>query len=398
MNRIFCRTYQKVMKFSAMFMPWREPVLIEGEDSVLELPEILVDKKLQRVLIVTDANLVRIGLLEPLLRGLEREGVKYTLFDKTVPNPTVDNVEEALKMYKDNLCEALVAFGGGSPIDCAKVVAARLARPKKPIAKMKGLLKIRKKTVSFFAVPTTAGTGSEATIIAVISDPADKAKYPIIDHVLMPDYAILDPELTINLPKNHTATTGMDALTHAVEAYIGKANTKKTADLALEAVELVFEYLPKAYADGSDIFARQQMLKASYCAGLAFTRAYVGYVHALAHCLGGFYDTPHGLANAVLLPHVLKAYGHHAEKPLARLYDAAGLQGETEPAKKAKTFIAAIERLSKRLEIPETIKDIKDEDIPLMAERAAAEANPLYPVPCIFTAKELERFYHQVKG
>lgn len=397
MKRIACRIYQKIMKFTAYFLPWREPVLIEGEDSVLELPDILVEKGLKRILVVTDANLVRLGLLEPLLRILERDGITHTLYDKTVPNPTIANVEEALTLYKDNLAEAIVAFGGGSSIDCAKVVAARLARPKKPIAKMKGLLKIRKKTVPFFAVPTTAGTGSEATIIAVISDPEDNAKYPIIDHALMPDYAFLDPELTINLPKNHTATTGMDALTHAVEAYIGKSNTKKTAELAKEAVGLIFENLPQAFADGSESEARHQMLKASYYAGLSFTRAYVGYVHALAHSLGGFYDTPHGLANAVLLPHVLKAYGEHAKRPLAELYDAAGLKGETDSALKAKAFIAAMEKLSRSLDIPLTIKGIKEEDIPLMAERAAKEANPLYPVPRIFSAKELERFYHSVR-
>lgn len=264
---------------------------------------------------------------------------------------------------------------------------------------MKGNLKVFKKIPPLYAIPTTSGTGSEVTLAAVITDPKNQEKYPINDPNLIPKYVIFDPELTVNLPKETTATTGMDALTHAIEAYIGKSNTKQTKKDAIEAVKLIFDYLLRAYNDGTDIEARAKMQHGAYLAGRAFTRAYVGYVHAIAHALGGFYGVPHGLANSVLLPKVLKKYGKSAYKKLSELADAVGLDGNTRE-EKANNFIKAIEELNAKMNIPTKLCGkwtIKDEDIDGMAKHAYKEANPLYPVPKIFGHKELIELIKEVQ-
>ena len=334
------------------------------------------------------------GLMDSLLAGLKEESIDFFLYDRTVANPAITNIEEALVIYKTNHCDCLIAFGGGSPIDCAKGVACRVARPDKQIARMRGVLKVRRKLPPLIAVPTTSGSGSETTVAAVISNPVTHEKYAINDPALVPCYAVLDPVLTAGLPPHITAATGMDALTHAVEAYIGRSNTRETEKMALDATKLVFENIYLAYTKGSDLTARENMQKASFYAGAAFTRAYVGYVHAIAHSLGGFYGTPHGLANAVIMPYVLDAYGRPAHRRLAELADAAGvtLPSDT-PAQKARKFIDAIKQLNTRMAIPDKIEGILEKDIPLMAERAFKESNPLYPVPRIMSKKELASIY-----
>jgi len=334
------------------------------------------------------------GLMDSLLAGLKEESIDFFLYDRTVANPAITNIEEALVIYKTNHCDCLIAFGGGSPIDCAKGVACRAARPDKQIARMRGVLKVRRKLPPLIAVPTTSGSGSETTVAAVISNPVTHEKYAINDPALVPCYAVLDPVLTAGLPPHITAATGMDALTHAVEAYIGRSNTRETEKMALDATKLVFENIYLAYTKGSDLTARENMQKASFYAGAAFTRAYVGYVHAIAHSLGGFYGTPHGLANAVIMPYVLDAYGRPAHRRLAELADAAGvtLPSDT-PAQKARKFIDAIKQLNTRMAIPDKIEGILEKDIPLMAERAFKESNPLYPVPRIMSKKELASIY-----
>ncbi|MDD3998299.1 MAG: iron-containing alcohol dehydrogenase, partial [Sphaerochaetaceae bacterium] len=276
----------------------------------------------------------------------------------------------------------------------AKGVGARVARPRKSLASMKGVLKVLHRLPLLTAIPTTAGTGSEATLAAVISNPETHEKYPINDHSLIPHLAVLDPELTRKLPKQMTATTGMDALTHAVEAYIGRSNTKETERDAIEATRIIMQDLVAVYADGDDVARRGNMLKAAYLAGKAFTRAYVGYVHAIAHTLGGFYGIPHGLANSVILPHVLDYFGASAEKRLADLARKSKAVDETlDDASAAKTFIARIRAMNKSMAIPETLAGIKSEDVPLMVERALSEANPLYPVPRILNKQELTEVF-----
>ncbi|MBE6795149.1 MAG: iron-containing alcohol dehydrogenase [Ruminococcaceae bacterium] len=389
MKHTYYRAYQKTMKFAVNFLDWTPPKLIKGAGAVLQLPELVKKEGLNNVLVVTDKGLMGLGLLNPLFEALEKAGIKYSVFDSVQPNPTIYNVEDALKMYKENGCQGFIAFGGGSPMDCAKVTAARVVKPKQTPSDMRGVLKVLKKLPPFFAVPTTAGTGSECTIAAVISNPDTHEKNSIMDPVLRPKYAILDPELTVGLPPHITSTTGMDALTHAVEAYIGKSNTKQTEEDAIIATKLIFNNIKTAYEDGKNIEARENMLVGSFHAGLAFTRAYVGYVHAIAHNLGGMYNIPHGLANAVILPYVLEFFGESAYKRLAELADIAGVSGAAQgDREKAKNFIAAIKKLNEEMNIPDKFDQIKDEDIELIAERALMEGNPLYPVPRIMNLEE----------
>ena len=247
------------------------------------------------------------------------------------------------------------------------------------------------------AVPTTAGTGSETTLAAVITDAQTRYKYAINDFPLIPKYAVLDPKVTVSLPPFITATTGMDALTHAVEAYIGRSTTYGTRKDALLAVKLIFENIDTAYTDGTNVDARRNMLHASYYAGCAFTKSYVGYVHAVAHSLGGQYNIPHGLANAILLPHVLEEYGETIHKKLAKLAVAAGIAEKGTPcAQAAYAFIDEIKAMKKRFGIGNTVPDIQEEDIPKLAHYADKEANPLYPVPVLMNAKELEKFYYML--
>lgn len=398
MFEVFCRIYQFIMKISANFMPFRVPELLEGENSLKKLPGTIKEKGISNVLIVTGSHISSMGLINNLLEGLNEKNIKYAIYNKTTPNPTIDNIEEALLVYKQNKCEGIVAFGGCSPMDCAKGIAARVARPNKTIPQMKGLLKVHKRIPFLFAVPTTAGTGSETTVAAVVRDSTTNEKYSITDMSLIPHVAVLDPALTLNLPPHITASTGMDALCHAVEAYIGRSNTKDTYAYARKAIKLIFDNLYEAYSNGSNIEARAKMQKASFYAGLAFTRAYVGYVHAIAHTLGGFYSMPHGLANAVIMPYVFEFYGNNAGKALAELADLIEI-GEINDSQEEKTgkFIDAIKNLNKSMDIPDKISGIKEEDIPTMAQRAFKEANPLYPVPRIMTKEDIISIYYKIK-
>lgn len=389
--RFYCRMYQAILRIASRALGWRKPILVSGAGSVKKVAELIREKGISRVLLVTDKGLTSIHLPDGLIESLKSEGISCFVYDGTQPNPTFENIEQAEKLYSENNCQAFVAFGGGSPMDCAKAAAARIVRPNKPIKSMRGLFKVGKKLPPFFAVPTTAGTGSETTIAAVVTDSTTHEKYAINDLHLIPHYAVLDPELTLGLPPHITSTTGMDALTHAVEAYIGKSNTNETQQKALAAVKIVFENLEKVYNDGSDLNGREQMLLASHYAGIAFTRAYVGYVHAIAHNLGGMYGIAHGLANAIILPYVLEYYGKSAHKRLAELADYVGIseQGQT-PEQKATAFINEIKAKNTRMGIPSGFTEIKQEDIPTIARRAMKEGNPLYPVPKIMTVSECQ--------
>jgi alcohol dehydrogenase len=399
MYNLYCRMYQLAYKTAAPFFNWKKPELLEGENSLIKLPPLLKLKGIGSVLIVTDKGIVSVGLLERLLDGLEGKGIDYVVFDETVQNPTIDNIEEAFLLYKETQCHGIIGFGGGSPIDCAKGVAARVARPGKTIPKMKGQLKVRKPTPPLIAIPTTSGTGSEATVAAVISNSETHEKYAINDHVLIPDLAVLDPLLTMKLPPHITSTTGMDALTHAIEAYIGRSNTEETSQCSKEAVQLIFHNLYEAYSNGSNIEARKNMQKASYLAGVAFTRAYVGYVHAIAHTLGGFYSVPHGLANAIILPYVLEYYGESVHQPLAELADIVGITTVDDATSlKAKKFIEAIKKLNRDMNIPNTFDCLMEQDLPIMVDRAFREANPLYPVPKILDKHDLFNLYKMIKA
>lgn len=389
---VWYRINQKVLKFFMRFMNWKEPELLEGENSVLKLPSLIKSKGINKVLVVTDKGLMSIHLLNKMFEELKKQQIECFVFDEVQPNPTIPNIESCREMYLKNNCEGIIAFGGGSPIDCAKAAAARIVKPRQSVRKMRGYLKVHKRIPPFFAVPTTAGTGSETTLAAVVSDPTTHEKNAIADPCLRPKYAVLDPLLTVGLPPHITSTTGMDALTHAVESYIGRSNVKSTRKYAEDATMLIHKYLEVAYKDGKNIEARENMLKASFYAGSAFTRAFVGYVHAIAHNLGGLYGTPHGLANAVILPHILGWYGKAAYSKLAKLADLINLTNENmNVEEKALAFINEIKRMNKAMNIPEKFDFIKEEDIKTLVKRALKEGNPGYPVPKIMNATECEK-------
>ena len=395
----YYRTYQKAFMLAECLFDWSEPYLLKGAGAIKELPALVKSKGINNVLIVTDKGLMGLHLLDSFFEALDEQSIKYSVYDGVQPNPTIDNIEEARRIYLKNSCQAIIAFGGGSPMDCAKACGARVTNPNKQVVDMRGQLKIRHKLPPFFAVPTTAGTGSEVTLAAVVSNPKTHEKNAINDPKLRPKYAVLDPELTLGLPPHITSTTGMDALTHAVEAYIGLSNVAATEKYAEDATKLIFENLEKVYQNGKDVEGRLNMLVASYYAGMAFTRAYVGYVHAIAHNLGGLYGTPHGLANAVILPYVLEYFGESAYARLAKLADVAGITEEGQSTEeKAKLFIERIKEMNRNMNIPEHFDFIKDEDIPTLVERALKEGNPLYPVPKVMDEDDCREVILKIRG
>ena len=388
---ILCRIFQFFFNLVNRLLPWRTPEVIDGAGSAGRIPEILQKQNVKKVLVVTDPGLVKAGLAEKITGILGKAGIPLVLYGDVEANPSVNTVNTIQQRYLKEGCGGIIALGGGSSMDAAKAASARVVRPKRTVNKMGGLFKVMKRLPPFIAIPTTAGTGSETTLAALITDTETHHKYAIMDLCLIPHYAILDPELTTGLPPSISAATGMDALTHAVEAYLcWTCNTSQTLRYEFEAVKAIFENLEKVYADGKNIQARQAMLLASYKGGFSFTRTGVGNVHAIAHTLGGLYNTPHGLANAVILPLVLDDYGKKVHKKLARLAETAGLipSGAIKTdAEKARIFIDAIYAMNKRMGIPAGFDFIKDADIPKMIQWAFKESNPIYPVPVVYNKK-----------
>lgn len=382
----YYRTFQAVFNIGARCLPWRKAEVVDGAGSIARIPELLGKEGKKKPMVVTDPGLMACGVAPSILKVLEDAQVPYSLYDKVEPNPTVRTVDAIQAQYLKDGCDSFVAIGGGSSMDAAKGAAARVVKPNKGVNQLGGLLKVRRHIPTFIAVPTTAGTGSETTIAALITDQDTHHKYAIMDLMLIPRYAVLDAELTVGLPPKITAATGMDALTHAVEAYLcWTYNTKESIRFAEEASVLIFQNLEKAYQNGQDIAAREAMMVASFKAGFAFTRAGVGNVHAIAHTLGGLYNTAHGLANAVILPIVLEDYGSAVYPKLARLAELTGVAREGSQEEKAKAFIAEIRAMNRRMGIPEGFDFIKEEDIPQMVAWAGKEANPIYPVPVVYS-------------
>ena len=397
MNTFFCRAFQCCFAVGARLLPWRRPRVYAGPGSLLRAADILRENGLRRPFVVASRRQCADKHFRALQEALDEQDILLFVFSSVEPNPSVETVEKIAAQYKFDRCDCFLVIGGGSPMDAAKAAAARLARPERSLSRLAGLLKVRRRVPPLIAVPTTAGTGSETTIAAVITG-SDHHKYAVSDLCLIPRYAILDPTLSAGLPPHITAETGMDALTHAVEAYLSRFyNTGMTRALAESAVVTIFAHLERAYRDGASLEDRAAMLQAPFDAGAAFTRASVGNVHAIAHTLGGLYGTPHGLANAVLLPLVLEDYGAAAYSRLACLAGLVGLPGETKETR-AKAFIAEIRAMNARMGITDHFDTIREEDIPLMSKWASQEANPVYPVPVIYDearfARVIERARH----
>jgi alcohol dehydrogenase class IV len=391
------RSIHYTTKFIYPLLKTPEPELYTGPGSIRQMPEIVKNHGVEKVLVVTDKGLTSLGLLDGMTAALEEEDIPYFIFDGVQPNPSIQNIEEGLQAYLSNKCDGIIAFGGGSPMDCAKMIGARAANPKKPVVKMRGKFRVWHKPPPIFAVPTTAGTGSETTVAAVVSNPETHEKFAVIDLKLVPPIAILDPELMVGLPPHITSTTGMDALTHAVEAYIGLHARKGTNADAEKAVKIIINDLEDVYKDGSNLEKRNQLAIASYHAGLAFTRAYVGYVHAIAHNMGGQYGVPHGLANAIILPYILEFSKSKINSQLAKLAVISGLGSEGEALEVlSQKFIDKVKNMNRNMDIPTHIKELQEKDFPIIIKRALSEASLDYPVPRLMTPGDCENLLRKL--
>jgi alcohol dehydrogenase len=381
--KVLClRIYMMIFKGILVILPFKWPTLFEGPGSSLELCRHIAAQGHTKVLLVTDAMLAKLGLLDAMKTELANLGVTVVIYDGVMPDPTIEQIEAGVSVLKENDCKAILAVGGGSSIDAAKVIAAR-GKSDKSIAKMTGLFKVfLRGTLPLYAVPTTAGTGSESTGAAVVTDPVQQIKLPIVDLTLIPIAAALDGELMTGLPAHITAATGMDALTHAVEAYISRNALKRTDALAIEATQLIIANLTIAVTDGTNVTARQAMIKASNLAGMAFTQVAVGYVHAIAHNFGALYHTPHGLANAIVMPYVLDYSKPKCASRLADLAKACNIGpngGNNDEL--AEAFINHIREMKHTLDIPEKLENLRRDDIPKIAAAALKEARFMYAVP-----------------
>ena len=377
-------------------LPIPQPMLLVGPGASRRLGQALCGFGHKKILIVTDRVVAEMGLPDALTKALAEGGTAHVIFDAITPDAPIPLIEQGIAFYRKEGCDAIVAFGGGSPMDAAKTLALAVAN-KKPPRQLVGYFKGLRHPVPLYAVPTTAGTGSEVTVAAVVSDPKTNRKLVIADTRLVPAMAALDPSLMTGLPRHVTAATGMDALTHAIEAFIGNWSTGYTDRMALAAVGMIYDNLRIAYRNGKNLAAREQMALASTYAGLAFTRANVGYVHAIAHQLGGKYHTPHGLANAIMLPHVLKFLSPAIIKKLAVLAvrAKAGNEGER-AAVRAKKFLVSIDALSRDLGIPRHLDALREADIPELAKAACWEADTNYPVPRYMSPGTCEELLRQV--
>lgn len=383
-----------LMKGAGMLTRWLpipQPTLLVGPGASLRLAQAVSGMGYRRVMVVTDKIIAQLGLIDPLLACLRDAGVQVTVFDEITPDAPIPLIERGLEVFQSCEAEALIAVGGGSSIDASKSIAVASANPQKSLRQLAGYFRGLNAPAPLYAVPTTAGTGSEVTVAAVISDPERQTKLVLVDTRMVPKMAALDPSLMTGLPPAVTAATGMDALTHAVEAFIGQWATPTTDAMALTAVGLIFENLRTCYREGANLQAREKMALASTYAGIAFTRANVGYVHAIAHQFGGKYHTPHGLANAIVLPHVLRFSAVAIEDRLAELAVRAGLAKPSEkPAKQAAKFLDGVEALNAELGIPATLSTLKRRDIPSLARAALKEAHLGYPVPRYMTQSDCE--------
>ena len=399
MKTLFCRIYQKCLFLAQSLLRFRVPETLEGSGALSSIPGKLKEEGKKHPLIVATPSMIRTGSISLLTSPLEEEGIPYELFSDVKPDSPFPVIEEAYELFRASSCDCLIAIGGGSAMDTAKAVGAKAANPKRPLSSFKGVLKVRRKIPFLIAIPTTAGSGSEATLASVVYDPENRDKFAINDPHLIPSLAVLDAELLLSLPPSVIASTGMDALTHALESFLGNARTKLTKKCSLQAMELIRDHLVPFCLDPKEKSHREAMLKASFLAGVSFTRGYVGYVHALAHALGGRYGVSHGYANAILLPFVLEGYGGKASKKLAEASSYLGLAPEKATREeKAKALIEWVKDLNRKMGLTNSLQEtIREEDIASLAEHAAKEGNPLYPVPKEMDAAELGTILMKVK-
>lgn len=394
------RIFQNVIHAGGFLFDWENGLILTGDQSYAQMARHISANQYKRPLVVTDKGVVENGLTKKLERALKDNQLNYVVYSETKVNPPIEVIHQASQFYKENDCDCLIGIGGGSVIDTLKAVGVEVSHQGDSISKFRGGLKLKHQPPFMVAIPTTSGTGSEATLATVVSEDDTKLKYAVMDHRLFPDIALLDTELTKKLPQSLTAQTGMDALTHAIEAYTNLKTTDRTNYWAEQTVQRVDRYLKRAFDNPDDLVAREGMLVAAFDGGRAFTRAYVGNVHAISHALTAYYGTPHGYANALVLPHVLKYYGTSVYQPLAKLSDLIGLNSLETVSNQVKTerFIRYIEDLNDYFGIEYHLDKIEESDIKDLARQAYQEANPLYPVPKIFEIEDFVEVIRQVKG
>ena len=389
-------TVMRVAGVVTRLLPIPQPTLMVGPGASGRLGQAINDFGHRKILIVTDATISRLGLMRPMCKALTAGGTEFVVFNEVSPDAPMDEIEKGVEIFKAEGCDAIVAFGGGSAMDAAKVIGLSASNNKRP-QQLVGYFKGLHAPPAIYAVPTTAGTGSEVTVAAVVSDPVSQRKLVIADTRIVPTMAALDPSLMTGLPMDITAATGTDALTHAIEAFIGHWGTDFTDRMALTSVGMIYQNLPVAHATGKDLVAREKMALAATYAGQAFTRANVGYVHAIAHQLGGLYHTPHGLANAIMLPHVLRFLSPAITAKLAVLAIRVGLGTDSEPeAELARKFLDSIDAMNARLGIPRHLEALRAKDIPALASAACREADLNYPVPSYMSQQDCEGVIRRV--
>lgn len=375
---------------------YMQPRVIKGEHALLDLVDVLKEKHLTHYMIVTTPGFIKRGTLQSFFEALTQNDIQYSIFHDVKPDPEISDVEKLKEMFIKDGCQALIAIGGGSAIDCSKAALACVPMKNLDVKTVLHTGRVSKQLPLLIAVPTTAGTGSEVTAGAVITDPIKKRKYALSHLFLIPKYAVLDASLLTSLPAKMTAYSGMDALTHAIEAYINCFNNRKTNEYVLCAIKSIFQYLVPSFEDGLNMQYRLELLEASYNAGVAISNNYVGYVHAIAHGIGGMYHLQHGMINAIILPIVLEEYGGAVVGKLAKIADVVGITGATDQDK-SKQFIQKLKELNHIFSIPTSIPEIQEEDIHYLATGAEKEGNPTYPTPVTWNVAQFEKVIRKIK-
>ena len=381
----YARTFQFFLRIASKIVRFPIPMTKERLE---DIPTLLNSNGLKCPILIVSNTVSKGKRYESVIKMLEANQIKFFPYIGIASDPTFKTIEVLAGFYKAHECDSIIAIGGGSVIDAAKAMGVLVSNKYKNLSRFKGVLKVKKKLPYFIAVPTTAGTGSEASIASVVTNEETKDKFAISDGKLVPNVAILDDSLLKGLPSELVATTGMDAFTHAIESYMNHAGNKKSKEYAKKSLYLIKNHLYEFYSDRENDIARHNMLYASFYAAISFTRSYVGYVHALAHAIGGVYHKPHGYLIAILLPYVLEAYGKNAYKALAKASIEMGIGSNTASREEnALSLISWIRDLNQKMGIPNSLDNlINEKDYLPLAEHASIEANPWYPVP-----KELDK-------
>ena len=381
----YARTFQFFLRIASKIVRFPIPMTKERLE---DIPTLLNSNGLKCPILIVSNTVSKGKRYESFIKMLEANQIKYFPYIGIASDPTFKTIEVLAGFYKAHECDSIIAIGGGSVIDAAKAMGVLVSNKYKNLSRFKGVLKVKKKLPYFIAVPTTAGTGSEASIASVVTNEETKDKFAISDGKLVPKVAILDDSLLKGLSSELVATTGMDAFTHAIESYMNHAGNKKSKEYAKKSLYLIKNHLYEFYSDRENDIARHNMLYASFYAAISFTRSYVGYVHALAHAIGGVYHKPHGYLIAILLPYVLEAYGKKAYKALAKASIEMGIGSNTASREEnALSLISWIRELNQKMGIPNSLDNlINEKDYLPLAEHASIEANPWYPVP-----KELDK-------